>query len=920
MLQLLFFDTFSHDGAVNGAAPELNLDLVQFPSPVYVSEVRVIPLGSRVTANFPGGVRLGATNPSTFQLEFFVNNLKAPGASTFESIGTLQYSSSSCIALPIGRDIATDGLVLRGHYSTITLAVYGAVSDATPDQLARQGGEVKTKELEAVDEVVLPSTPVGESYAAQWTEKHKQVALKAEPPEGWPQELGPAEGRRPAVRPEGEAGSPRSGDRTSQWKKYSEGTEGAWERNGARSPPLERPRTEHRDLRDTSSPAPARGRERTPRSRDGSRDGSSRSSRRSPSRDGKRPVGRPGRSRSRSRTPELVLHYSKSREASLERSGGRYRSPSREPLGRRDSRDRDAWRRTSREGDYDRTSLHSSGSRRLSPLGRGPRASQSPGRRSSSRRTRSRSHGRRSLGSPQSSRPQSQARGNGCPRSPEAPAAGGPAPASPPPREDILDNVSDISDGDIPDLPEAEVEEAPQEQMEATPSSREEDDHSARTSVVREDVEEISDEEAEWSDDVEAAALSDIEAELGEGINWEQFDRETIQVFDPAEWSAGPELGTLCCPTESAWDRVRLGKAEAGDGPALEALLAALAGLPMDERWVEGLEAVSRTVQTQLPAAGDQPAAVESLARLALLATDFSAAMEQPRPTHKVRHIKSGLRLVVELLGCGPCLRLELLAGGLQARLLSLLTRDHMATSIKLLILRTLDCTLDCAKGIASFLDCDGYSQLVALAGSGLQSRTKFGLASLLTKCHLSELLGLLEAAASRLGDVMNGGTTELVAVNGHSGLMDTEEVAQCLDQVRTIYLDLEHCLSHPARHLPSLSHSDLSDTDFGSPASGYFLLARSHGLLETVALLLAHPATSGPVAGAARRLVAAWLGSQPGLLFLAASPAAGGLVTALLHQQGPEGESVNIMTQVQFLMLQVRPPAACWARSWCTC
>ena len=181
MLQLLFFDTFSHDAGV-GAKPELNLDLVQFPSPVYVSEVRVIPLGSRVTANFPGGVRLGATNPSSFQLEFFVNNLKAPGASTFEAIGTLHCSSSSCISLPIGTSIATDGLVLRGHYSTITLAVYGTVSDATPDQLARQGtseSKAEAKE-EPVPELELPSTPVGESYAAQWTEKHKQVSIFAD--------------------------------------------------------------------------------------------------------------------------------------------------------------------------------------------------------------------------------------------------------------------------------------------------------------------------------------------------------------------------------------------------------------------------------------------------------------------------------------------------------------------------------------------------------------------------------------------------------------------------------------------------------------------------------------------------------------------------------------------------------------------
>lgn len=38
---------------------ELNLDLVQFTKTVCVTEVRVIPLGARVQADFPGGVRLG---------------------------------------------------------------------------------------------------------------------------------------------------------------------------------------------------------------------------------------------------------------------------------------------------------------------------------------------------------------------------------------------------------------------------------------------------------------------------------------------------------------------------------------------------------------------------------------------------------------------------------------------------------------------------------------------------------------------------------------------------------------------------------------------------------------------------------------------------------------------------------------------
>lgn len=38
---------------------ELNLDLVQFTKTVCISEIRIIPLGARVRADFPGGVRLG---------------------------------------------------------------------------------------------------------------------------------------------------------------------------------------------------------------------------------------------------------------------------------------------------------------------------------------------------------------------------------------------------------------------------------------------------------------------------------------------------------------------------------------------------------------------------------------------------------------------------------------------------------------------------------------------------------------------------------------------------------------------------------------------------------------------------------------------------------------------------------------------
>lgn len=122
---------------------------MQFPQPVYITEVRIIPLGARVQADFPGGVRLGATNPSKFHIELFVNDLAKPGASAFERLGDFDYNQNDCINLqctpspakPIvaaddttsaattnERQIPTDGLVLRGCYTTITLAVYGSLA------------------------------------------------------------------------------------------------------------------------------------------------------------------------------------------------------------------------------------------------------------------------------------------------------------------------------------------------------------------------------------------------------------------------------------------------------------------------------------------------------------------------------------------------------------------------------------------------------------------------------------------------------------------------------------------------------------------------------------------------------------------------------------------------------------------------
>ncbi|KAL1380601.1 hypothetical protein pipiens_014065 [Culex pipiens pipiens] len=181
--ELLFFDTFSHD-----TYEKLNLDLVQFPKPVYITEVRIIPLGARVQADFPGGVRLGATNPSLFKIELFVNDLGKPGAPTFECLGDFEYNQNNCIHLECGkpddgaRRIPTDGLVLKGFYTTITLAVYGILTANIAEPIVSPRETTPQPEVAPVEVVPAVDGPIAEpgGVGQEWPEEPPAVVVATE--------------------------------------------------------------------------------------------------------------------------------------------------------------------------------------------------------------------------------------------------------------------------------------------------------------------------------------------------------------------------------------------------------------------------------------------------------------------------------------------------------------------------------------------------------------------------------------------------------------------------------------------------------------------------------------------------------------------------------------------------------------------
>uniref|UniRef100_A0A6G1SEV5 Protein virilizer n=1 Tax=Aceria tosichella TaxID=561515 RepID=A0A6G1SEV5_9ACAR len=118
---LLFFDTFSHSNSEKD-----NFDLVQFPSPVIIDLIKIVPLGQPIEANIPGNVRLGATNPSKCELEFFINDLNKQDAHTMTDLGKFHCSDKDTDFTP-PLQIQTDGLLLRGSYRTLTLAIFGQI-------------------------------------------------------------------------------------------------------------------------------------------------------------------------------------------------------------------------------------------------------------------------------------------------------------------------------------------------------------------------------------------------------------------------------------------------------------------------------------------------------------------------------------------------------------------------------------------------------------------------------------------------------------------------------------------------------------------------------------------------------------------------------------------------------------------------
>ncbi|XP_063828402.1 protein virilizer [Ostrinia nubilalis] len=975
---LLFFDTFSHD-----TSEELNLDLVQFPKSVYVREIRIIPLGARVEGDFPGGVRLGATNPTKFHIDFFVNDLSKPGASTFEALGSLDYCQNGQIHMECGTGldhprIPTDGLVLRGWYTTITLAVYGNLTQ------------------------VLSDTPIGAnppSIQRPPVPREVPPVAPAQPPDWTP------EGSNPIPSYTGSVAAPAEAYQATNYPENYDSYRGDPYYDA--EPPKD-PRTYHhledneweKDRRDLSCEREDRLR-RSPRSLEHDRDRrDTRSRRRSLDRGRSRESSRHrdrsprldridrlhSRSRSRDRDYPIKSEYrpmSRSRSRSIDRD--RVRALSGDRDWDRGSYKKDDYRRhrdasydRSRAGSYDKDGSYERRSpydkrapsyeRKMSYEKRGPsyekrmspydkrgssyeRRAPSYEKQGSYDRKRHSPYGRM-RGSSYGSRSPSRDDPRKRPRTPPGESSRRPLSPREGDASSPINSVRSEEGGDydragkqIPRVdfyhpsyrhkssirsPSQEVENAPYIEPQhstlvtvpivdnATAAKAiESPNRNAEESMDAEQFEPIlSDEDI---CDLEETPYMEVDYDVNEycGVDdiikyynpfkceWLKYDYvNKIHFLANAQKEGVKEVMSatydeLCATSPDLFKISELTKAAKKREQKFFANTFTEIDNSAREEWVHQCEQLFISL-TNLCKNSDIILRIfcknnsddefldiyNFLVTFCRIGLNFEFALAQQQPTYKIRHMKCGIRLA-EALMChrhnGQVMQMFLSAGiDIPMLLLEIYSKEYMALSIRLMILRALNACLSSKESVGHFMQetifpkfdkkdendnkpKNGYQTLISIMQTNPLARIKFSISALIKKLNIYELLGKLHDLVLNF----NKSAAEN-AQNEDTELSesDVEFIINALEEILYMYRTQCFHLSQPKRFLPVSAQFEINKESSNEILLEFFNV---HHILEVCLYLLTCPATCNNlvVTSPINDLIYELVNSENGLNFL---------------------------------------------------
>lgn len=833
---------------------------MQFPKPVIVTEVRIIPLGAKVQADFPGGVRLGATNPSQFNIEFFVNDLSKPGASTFESLGGFEYSQNGrihleCEATEDVRKIPTDGLVLRGWYTTITLAVYGCV----------------TKNIAET----IPPTPVSGAQSSvnpvmqihPETEHQQQQAITPIQNTEWQQQEMPS-----MMQIDNYIDGQASTDVYST-PGYNESYESQAYTNNYYDPNVPKdPRTfQHDENEDWQNTRDKTTTNVTPLSEQHEIE-ISRTHRRSTSSDGncdrKQSA---GYSRSPSRDRDYKKLDYRSRSPSTE-----YRSNyshKRDHRSRDSSYDNDRSYNRCRDTSYDRDEVKAKRPR-TPPMER-PRTPEELDIKLSPVD---------SLQSEDEKLPEYDSKYN---------LSKG--------KNHPIETIDKNLYNELDDKKIERIKVISPRSMNNTPGTPLESPADEGLSVDEEQFEPIlSDEDIADENDSQFADDYDYMEYLNNDDIvklFDPFNMELIKYKKEADNEVSENLLTLCHILK---ENMNICSVESFK----------LLTTDLKEAWIEVLEqlpSLLNTISSKEILSIDKDI-LDLLICWLDISLQFDLALSNQQPGFKIRHIKCGIRVCESF-----CMHHDVFKTVLSRKhnviksLLDLYFKDYMSLSIKLMIIKALDMLLSNAKTVEYFLENEdlqivdeskniltgnGYKILLSMLQKNPLSRIKFAIKSLLRKLHIFEVLKKLKRTVLLWCKGIDFNTK-------HEEILESEIelVAQCLNDIKDVYVK-NLSLAQPRRFLPVNSQFDTSYEAYDRTALFDFFGA--HKTLECISLIFNHPAAANisilisPII----ELLTVICKNYDGLVFLSENLAIVNVLVRSLLQTHCEEELVDVRSQ----------------------
>lgn len=281
-----------------------------------------------------------------------------------------------------------------------------------------------------------------------------------------------------------------------------------------------------------------------------------------------------------------------------------------------------------------------------------------------------------------------------------------------------------------------------------------------------------------------------------------------------------------------------------------------------------------------------------ALISLVNIGLDFDKAYSQSKPVFKVRHLKAGVKLADVLCRCGETIAVQLIkVTNLHHKLLDLYEKEHIALSVKLAILKSLDISLNYGKCVEQFISNDvcyaqnGYQRLIKVFRNTRLARVRYSITNIFRKLHLYEILENVYAITT----VNNDPKPNRLSPE------DVENLSMFLEETLRYLREAPLLICQPVRLLPVCSRFEfpINVTEACFAVYSYFQHFHFLDLILTVINipeLIAHPG----VVSCILETLAELLDTEEGMLYLASQPNTTNRILKMLSSSPEDPYSIS--------------------------